>query len=240
MQAYFSSIRAMTHPPTLLGDVHWFHLSAAPPTQAGNLWDYTQQRQKEEGRGLAPREALAIFIQLCAALQLMHLQDPPLVHFDVKPHNVLLRLRSGSSRMAAPPSNCWNGGGRDSGHLQGDAEQLAAQQQVLQQRMGKHEVVLIDFGSTRPARRQVANRLEAITLQEEAEVRGLPACLVALVWTRCQHLCLVVAHLVACLLHGSSGTVLRRTARLSSGMCPPPALLMSAWMCGLWVASCTT
>ena len=40
---------------------------------------------------------------------------------------------------------------------------------------GRFHAVLMDFGSARPARTEVHSRMEALTLQEDAEVRPAPA-----------------------------------------------------------------
>jgi serine/threonine protein kinase len=48
------------------------------------------QESRREGRFLQEREVLGWMAQLCDALSYLHLQDPPVLHRDVKPGNVKL------------------------------------------------------------------------------------------------------------------------------------------------------
>jgi len=73
-------------------------------------------------------DVLHIFRQLCAGLKHMHGLDPPYVHNDIKPGNVLITHRKGQTPIA----------------------------------------ILMDFGSARPARKQIRSRSEALQLQEWA------------------------------------------------------------------------
>ncbi|KAE9464014.1 hypothetical protein C3L33_04180, partial [Rhododendron williamsianum] len=73
-------------------------------------------------------DVLHIFRQLCAGLKHMHSLDPPYVHNDVKPGNVLITYRKGQPPLA----------------------------------------ILMDFGSARPARKQIRSHSEALQLQEWA------------------------------------------------------------------------
>jgi serine/threonine protein kinase len=46
-----------------------------------------------------PRQVLVIWDQVAAAVEAMHSATPPMAHWDIKPHNVLLRARAGSAHV---------------------------------------------------------------------------------------------------------------------------------------------
>jgi serine/threonine protein kinase len=46
-----------------------------------------------------PRQVLDIWDQVAAAVEAMHSATPPLAHWDIKPHNVLLRARGRSAHV---------------------------------------------------------------------------------------------------------------------------------------------
>ena len=109
---FHSSSLPPSAPPTLRRAI-----AATAVYDGGNLWDHVQQQRQQwhasdQGRhalaaardGAAARrrqeqqlervrEALEVFLQVCAALHSMHSMEPPLAHRDVKPQNVLLRRR---------------------------------------------------------------------------------------------------------------------------------------------------
>eukprot|EP00884_Botryococcus_braunii_P000753 jgi/Botrbrau1/10679/Bobra.139_2s0009.1 len=89
----------------------------------------------------------------------MHQMKPPLAHRDLKPQNVLLQrldrtARSGVGVQEADPEAqpLREGGG---------APPLPAG--------ASFHAVVMDFGSARPARQVIHNRMEALALQEDAE-----------------------------------------------------------------------
>ena len=201
----------------------------------GNLFDFIQEQRQQWQRlaaGLARaalrrqqlREVLQLFLQVCAALHSMHSMEPPLAHRDVKPQNVLLRLRQepdgggsggGGAGSAAPQQQQqqprqgerqqweageWGGGG-SGGDAPGSAvvaveeEGQQAQARWWQRRLAawreRYEAVLMDFGSTRTARVVVRNRSEAMSVQEDAEVRRGSR---ALAWLARAASCMAPAH----------------------------------------------
>ncbi|EFN55898.1 hypothetical protein CHLNCDRAFT_145529 [Chlorella variabilis] len=106
-----------------------------PVYAQGNLFDFIQeQRQQWQRLAAGParaalrrqqlREVLQLFLQVCAALHSMHSMEPPLAHRDVKPQNVLLRLRQ-------EPDGGGSGGG--------GAGSAAPQQQQQQPRQGERQ-----------------------------------------------------------------------------------------------------
>jgi len=55
----------------------------------GSLWDYIQ-RLEHPKRYLSEDQILHIFIGICAGVSVLHQQQPPLAHRDLKPQNILL------------------------------------------------------------------------------------------------------------------------------------------------------
>lgn len=90
---------------------------------AGGAAAAAAQQARREAQREHLRTLLHIFLQVCAALHAMHIQEPPLAHRDVKPLNVLLR-----SRQAAA-----NGGSQEAGQQQG--------QQQWRQQVGSYDPV---------------------------------------------------------------------------------------------------
>jgi serine/threonine protein kinase len=63
---------------------HWF---VTPYCSLGSLADYMERRQRAP---LSVQEACSFAIQVCEALHMVHTQDPPILHRDIKPQNLLL------------------------------------------------------------------------------------------------------------------------------------------------------
>ena len=114
-------------------------------TQDGNVWDAVQSRMKS-GAVLGEDEMRHVFLQLCMALQAMHEnKNNPYSHCDVKPHNLMMKP-------------CINSADNSESKL----ANLCAMQ-----------VVLMDFGSVKPAIQKIESRAEALKVQEDAEVSFL-------------------------------------------------------------------
>ena len=67
-------------------------------------------------------------LQVCCAVQALHLQQPPLAHRDVKPHNVLIRRAQPDSEAASrSASSAASSGRRAESQLKsnGESEPLA-------------------------------------------------------------------------------------------------------------------
>lgn len=71
--------------------------------------------QRRDAQRAHLRALLQVFLQVCAALHALHSQEPALAHRDVKPQNVLLRVRqaarqpgSGGSSSARPAPSSYD------------------------------------------------------------------------------------------------------------------------------------
>lgn len=91
-----------------------------------------------------------------------------IAHRDIKPHNVLITRPEHS--IPDQGTSALNGDDDD-----GDADETA-HLQATDQELG-YEAVVMDFGSARQSCVQVTNRLDALALQEDAEVRAIAALL---------------------------------------------------------------
>jgi serine/threonine protein kinase len=111
--------------------------------QDGNVWDAVQSRMKS-GSVLGEDEIRHVFLQLCMALQAMHENSNPYSHCDVKPHNLMMRPSInavvGNSAFTKWANLC------------------------------DMDVVLMDFGSVKPAVQKIESRGQALRVQEDAEV----------------------------------------------------------------------
>lgn len=91
----------------------------------------------------------------------MHQQHPPLAHRDIKPHNVLLKPITSNLQQERP---------RHEYSSLGQEEPSPAPSSLFEDNGYSFHAVLMDFGSTRHARVEINNRMEALRMQEDAEV----------------------------------------------------------------------
>ncbi|BDA48777.1 Serine/threonine-protein kinase 16 [Coccomyxa sp. Obi] len=132
----------------------------------GSLVDLLNQYPKDGGR-LPLRDVLTIFLQVCSGVRAMHRNS--LAHRDIKPHNVLVR------HSKAAPDLASSGAGTAALDAQMPSDDSVSESQPLQPQMSDprnrsyFHAVLMDFGSTRPARVEVKNRQQAMSIQEDAE-----------------------------------------------------------------------
>lgn len=146
--------------------------------QETNVWDFVQDRLKSN-TPLSPVEAVYIFKQLCHALNAMETPTAGMSHRDVKPHNILLTTQRPLPLelriVATSQTTKDHGNGDDAAHLivpapaagavAGDAAGLTQKQQLP-------HAVLMDFGSVAPATVHITSRTEALSAQEDAEVKN--------------------------------------------------------------------
>ena len=97
----------------------------------------------KSGPGLGEAEARHVFLQLCMALQAMHENSNPYSHCDVKPHNLM--MKPCINAVVSNPASKWAN-------------------------LCDMDVVLMDFGSVKPAVQKIESRSEALKVQEDAEV----------------------------------------------------------------------
>ena len=130
--------------------------------EEGTLYERLEQL---DGRAewLPAALSVAVLLQVAEALESMHALSPPMVHYDVKPHNVLVAGLSDAAlaaRRAAAAAAARADGGSAAAAARGAARGGGAR---------PVRVALMDFGSARECELELTSRKAALELSEFAE-----------------------------------------------------------------------
>ncbi|EFA83040.1 putative protein serine/threonine kinase [Heterostelium album PN500] len=123
-----------------------------PFIKDGTLQDILDRQRTVHGKECTTsvfnqRQSLTMFRQICEGIAQFHHSDPPLAHRDIKPGNVLL----------ADSNN--NNNNNNSSNSSSSSNKIP---------------ILMDFGSTGPARLTVTSRKQALEIQEDADQHSTP------------------------------------------------------------------
>ena len=95
--------------------------------------------------GLRAKQLIGMHVlQVCCALQVMHQQQPPLAHRDVKPHNVLVRQDQPDAEAARKDASSASHSSRQqAGELKGNGEAEPLQSSHAGQTRRYHAVLMV-------------------------------------------------------------------------------------------------